>query len=185
VPGLLAGTALGQAVSGGALIAAFAVIMLLTAVAIWRKARQQGTVSQAETGAPTCPPLQLSRSLAAGLLIGVMTGFFGVGGGFLIVPTLAIALALALRLAVGTSLIIITATSLMALAAHLATGRTLDIPLTAAMALACVAGALAGSRLASHLPQRQLGTGFAALVALVATYLLISAAFFGGPPATS
>lgn len=85
-----------------------------------------------------------------------MTGFFGVGGGFLIVPTLTIVLALSMRLAVGTSLVIITATSLMALLAHLAAGRTLDIGVTLSMTAACIAA-----------------------------YLLISVALLGGPPGTS
>jgi uncharacterized protein len=119
------------------------------------------------------------------LLVGAMTGFFGVGGGFLIVPTLAVALAFSMRMAVGTSLVIITTTSLMAFAAHLTAGRTLDISVTAAMTVAAIAGALAGVRLAGHVPQRQLAHGFAALVVLVATYLLTSAALLGGPPGTS
>ena len=72
-----------------------------------------------------------------------MTGFFGVGGGFLIVPTLAIFLALSMRLAVGTSLAIITTTSVMGLAAHLFAGRDLDVGVTVAMTAAGVAGALA------------------------------------------
>ena len=75
----------------------------------------QGRRADGEDGADApcgaCPPLILRRDLAAGLLIGALTGFFGVGGGFLIVPTLAIALALSMRLAVGTSLAIMTATS--------------------------------------------------------------------------
>lgn len=69
-----------------------------------------------------------------------MTGVFGVGGGFLIVPTLAIALALSMRLAIGTSLMVITATSTMALIAHLAAGRALDLGVTTATTGACVAG---------------------------------------------
>lgn len=71
-----------------------------------------------------------------------VTGMFGVGGGFLIVPTLAIALA---------------------------------------FTLACIAGALAGASLATRIPQRTLGRGFALLVA-VGAYLVISAAFLSGPP---
>ena len=60
-----------------------------------------------------CPALQLARVLTAGLLVGAMTGFFGVGGGFLIVPTLTVALAFSMRMAVGTSLVIITAPSVI------------------------------------------------------------------------
>jgi len=50
------------------------------------------------------------------------------------------------------------------------------------MTAACVAGALAGAAFASHVPQRTLGRAFALLVCGVATYLLVSAAFLGGPP---
>jgi uncharacterized membrane protein YfcA len=116
------------------------------------------------------------------VLIGALTGFFGVGGGFLIVPTLTIFLALSMRLAIGTSLAIITATSALALTTHLLTGRGLDIPVTLAMTAACVLGAVAGTRLAGRVPQRQLGHRFATMVAAVAGYLIISAAFLGGPP---
>lgn len=181
LPGVIAGTALGNTVSGAALIATFAVIMLLAAVATWRRATEGGSGGTAQPE-PSCPPLRLGHDLAAGLLIGVMTGFFGVGGGFLVVPTLAIVLALSMRMAVGTSLAIITATSVMGLAAHLLAGRSLDVGVTGAMTGACVLGALAGAALASRVPQRQLGRGFAGLVTAVATYLLISAAFLGGPP---
>lgn len=95
-----------------------------------------------------------------------MTGFFGVGGGFLIVPTLTLALAFSMRPAVGTSLAIITATSVLALAAHLAAGRTLELSVMVAMIVPVIAGALAGGHLARRLPQRLLVTGFATLVVL-------------------
>ncbi len=111
IPGVIAGTSLGQAVSGRALIGTFALIMLAAAGATWRKSRSQTPSSTAAPIRPACPPLQLGLDAASGLAIGAMTGFFGVGGGFLIVPTLTIALALSMRLAVGTSLFIITVTS--------------------------------------------------------------------------
>ncbi len=114
-----------------------------------------------------------------------MTGFFGVGGGFLIVPALTIALALSMRLAIGTSLLIITVTSVLALIAHLAAGRSLDLGVTAAMTGACVIGALAGVRFAGRVPQDKLGVGFAGLLLAVAAYLVVSAAFLGGPPGGS
>jgi uncharacterized membrane protein YfcA len=180
IPGIVAGTALGNTVSGSTLIAAFAVIMLIAAAATWRKASQR-TEDRARQE-PACPRLRPARTIAAGLLIGALTGFFGVGGGFLIVPTLTVYLALSMRLAIGTSLAIITATSALALTTHLLAGRGLDIPVTAAMTAACVVGALAGTSLAGRVPQRQLAHGFATMVAAVAGYLIISAAFLGGPP---
>ena len=168
--------------SGAALIAAFAIIMLLAAVATWRKASDDRHAVDAMRD-PACPRLRLGRDLAAGALIGAMTGFFGVGGGFLIVPTLAVFLALSIRLAVGTSLVIITAISLMALAAHLFAGPGLDLALTATMTAGCALGALAGVTLAGRVPERQLGRGFAGLVTAVAAYLLLSVAFPAAQPA--
>jgi uncharacterized membrane protein YfcA len=106
----------------------------------------------------------------------MVTGFFGVGGGFLVVPTLAIALAFTMRTAVGTSLVIISATSLLGLAAHLVAGRSLDAGVTTTMTAACVAGAVAGAAVAGGMPQRQLGRGFALLVVAVAAYVLVSVA---------
>ena len=157
--------------------------MLAAAAATWRKASDDsGKGGGTWEGGGACPPLRLPRDLAAGVAVGFLTGFFGVGGGFLIVPTLAVALAFTMRTAVGTSLAIITATSLIGLAAHLITGRSLDAGITAAMTAACVIGAVAGVALATRVPQRTLGRAFALLVTGVAGYLLASALFLGGPP---
>ncbi len=184
LPGLVAGTLAGASISATALLAAFALLMLAAAAATWRKADAEDPDRGAWEGGGACPPLRLPRDLLAGVLVGFLTGFFGVGGGFLIVPTLAIALAFTMRTAVGTSLAIIAATSLIGLAVHLLAGRSLDLGVTAAMTGACVAGALAGARFATYVPQRTLGRAFALLVCGVATYLLVSAAFLGGPPAS-
>lgn len=181
LPGIAGGTALAEQVGGSALIGAFGVVMLIAGAATWRRAaRVPGEARRREEA--LCPPLQLARDGAAGLVVGAMTGFFGVGGGFLIVPALAIFLSLSMRLAVGTSLAVVTATSLLGLGAHLVAGRGLDLDVTLTMAAGAVAGAVAGAALAGRVPQRQLGQGFAAFVTLIALYLVVSAAFLGGPP---
>lgn len=185
LPGLVAGTALGNAVGGAVLIAAFAVVMLVAAGATWRNASTDQPADNEATRGHRCPALRLGRDLAAGALVGFLTGLFGVGGGFIIVPTLAVALSFSMRSAIGTSLAIITTTSLLGLGVHLAAGRNLDVDLAAAMAAACVAGAILGARLSRRVPQRSLGRAFAALVVVVAGYLLVSAAFLGGPPGSA
>jgi uncharacterized membrane protein YfcA len=182
VPGVIAGTAAGGVVSPRLLIGTFALIMLAAATATWRKASEQSDDHAARPAGAVCPPLRLGRDIAAGLAIGFLTGFFGVGGGFLVVPTLAIALAFTMRTAVGTSLAIISATSLIALIAHLAAGRSIDAGVTAAMAGGAIVGAVGGSALAGRVPQRTLGRGFAGLVVAVAAYLIVSATVLGGPP---
>ena len=182
LPGIVAGTIAGNMVSADALLAAFALVMLAAAQATWRKAEESQEPDEGWDGGGACPPLRLPRDLVAGLAVGFLTGFFGVGGGFLIVPTLAVALAFTMRTAVGTSLIIITATSLLGLLVHLLAGRTFDAGVASVMAGACAVGALAGAALASHVPQRTLGRTFATLVTGVALYLLLSVALLGGPP---
>lgn len=182
VPGIFGGTAAGDAVGARALLAAFALLLLAAAYATWRRA-EGGDPESDDAIEGDCPPLDIPRAVAAGVLLGFLAGFFGVGGGVLIVPLLAIGLAFPFRSAIGTSLAIVTATSLVGLAVHLAAGRTLDAGVTTAMTLACVAGALAGTAAAGRVPVRSLGRGFALLLTAVAAYLLVSTAFLGGPPA--
>ena len=180
LPGVLIGTFVGDAAGGSVLLIGFALVMLAAAYATWRKAED---TSGPEVRQPAvCPPLRMPRDLAAGASIGFLTGLLGVGGGFLIVPTLAIALAFTMRTAIGTSLAIITAMSLVGLVTHLLAGRTFDGEVTATMAIGGVLGALVGASRAALVPQRVLGRAFAALVTGVAVYLLAAAAFLGGPP---
>jgi uncharacterized membrane protein YfcA len=184
LPGIVLGTLVAEAAGGRLLLAAFALVMVAAAHATWRRAEQQEPEEVEgpweRTGA--CPPLRLPRDLVAGAAVGFVTGVFGVGGGFLIVPTLALALAFTMRTAVGTSLVITTATSLLGLGTHLLAGRHIDVGVTATMTVACVAGALAGAAYATRISQRVLGRAFALLVVGLAAYLLITIAFFGAPP---
>jgi uncharacterized membrane protein YfcA len=175
--GSLLGTLATSAVSARVLLLAFVPVMLVAAAATWRRAAQ--TTSD---DAGPCPPVPAARVLLAGVCIGGLTGFFGVGGGFLIVPVLTLWLGLSFRRAVATSLVIITLTGLAALASHLAIGADLDVPVTIALAASTGTGALIGSIFAQRVPQAGLGRAFAVVIALLAVFLLVDTLVLGGPP---
>ncbi len=118
----------------------------------------------------------------AGSGVGFLTGFFGVGGGFLIVPLLTLWFGLRFRRAVATSLVIITLTGIAALAAHLAVGATVEVTITVALSVATAVGALAGTLLSQRMPQALLGHAFAVVIGLLALFLLVDTLLLGGPP---
>lgn len=105
--------------------------------------------------------------------MGLITGFFGVGGGFVVVPALVLILGFDMPAAAGTSLVVIAIDSAAALAARAGHGGlTLDWALTATFAAAAVAGALAGGRLADRASPQRLSTAFTVLIIAVAGYTL-------------
>ncbi len=175
--GSLIGAIANAAVNPRLLILAFVPVMLVAAAATWRRA---SGVSDEETG--ECPELSWPGVLAGGFGVGLLTGLFGVGGGFVIVPVLTLWLGATFRRAVATSLVILTLTGLAGLAGHLASGSGLNVPVTVALASSTAAGAIGGTIVGSRLPQRQLGRAFALVVTVVALLLLIDSVFLGGPP---
>ncbi len=175
--GSLGGAIANHAVSGPALILAFVPVMLAAAWATWQRAAGSG--GDTDTG---CPRVPLRKIVVAGFGVGVLTGFFGVGGGFVIVPVLTLWFGLSFRRAVATSLVIISLTGVAALASHLAGGAHVVVGVTIALALSTAVGALVGTSIGSRLPQGVLGRGFALVVAMVAAFLLVDVVFLGGPP---
>jgi uncharacterized membrane protein YfcA len=173
----LAGTFANRAASPEVLILAFVPVMAVAATATWKRAAQtQGD----DPG--RCPPALPGRIVLAGSSVGLVTGFFGVGGGFLIVPVLTLWMGFSFRRAVATSLVIITLTGLAALASHLAVGAAVDVAVTASLALSTAAGALAGTIFAQRVPQALIGRAFALVVAALALFLLLDTLLLGGPP---
>ena len=166
VAGALVGTVANEAVSASALMVAFALLMLGAAWFIWRKSDAHDAFDAA------CPPLRAARTTTAGVTIGALTGFFGVGGGFLVVPMLALAMRFPLRRAIGTSLVIVGFVSVVALGFHLLRDADVDVGLASVMAGAAALGGLAGSGLSARLPVAALGHAFAVLVAAVAVYVM-------------
>lgn len=115
---------------------------------------------------------QVLKVAAAATGVGLLTGFFGVGGGFVIVPALVLALGFEMPAAVGTSLLVISVNSASALAVRLSGGISLDWPLLGVFTLAALAGTLAGNRIASRVSASRLTAAFAGLLIAVAVYSL-------------
>ena len=128
--GAYAGTVANGAVSAQGLILAFVPVMLTAALLTYRRGDDPASAEVLDS----CPEPSVARAAGAGVVVGSMTGFFGVGGGFLIVPALTLLLGLGMRRAIATSLAIITLTGAVALISHLARGADPDWPLTIVLA---------------------------------------------------
>lgn len=114
------------------------------------------------------------RLVSAGAVIGFLTGFLGVGGGFVLVPVLVIALGFPIPVAVGTSLVVIALNSGVALAARAGQGD-FDWAIIAPFTATAVAGSLLGKRIADRVRADTLTRAFAVLLVLVAGYVAIRA----------
>lgn len=113
--------------------------------------------------------LPVAAVVATALAVGLVTGFFGVGGGFVVVPALVLVLRLPMRQAVGTSLLIVALNSATSLVSRLPSA-TFDWAVIVPFTLAAMLATLAGKRVAGRLPARTLKKGFATLLVLVALY---------------
>jgi uncharacterized membrane protein YfcA len=169
VPGALLGGRFSREVKGEVLISLFAVLMLAAALSL---ARRDARKLNEETAAH---PHQVywTRLIAAGFVVGALTGFFGIGGGFLIVPALALFVGLPTRQAVATSLVVIAINCAAGLIGHLTGGVDFPLLLLALFGAGGIAGSMSGARLAGRWPDERLSKTFAVLVAAVAVYLLI------------
>jgi uncharacterized membrane protein YfcA len=114
----------------------------------------------------------LPRTLAGGLVVGFLTGLLGVGGGFLVIPVLVIALGLPMTTAIGTSLLIVAVNSAAGFAAH-AGEAPLDVPVTVAFTAAAVLAGLAAGRVATRVDTTRLRRWFAYLVFAVAAFIVV------------
>jgi uncharacterized protein len=139
---------------------------------------------EADAWAPDAadPPTGLSAGRSVGLLIllatgtGLVTGFLGVGGGFLVVPALVLSLRMPMANATATGLVVIAIASTTSLALRVGHTGTIGQPmLLAVLVLTAVAASAAAARFSGRLSPRTLGTGFALLV-LGMSVLVASAA---------
>jgi uncharacterized membrane protein YfcA len=106
---------------------------------------------------------------AAALGVGLITGFFGVGGGFVIVPALVLVLGFGIREATATGLLVISINALAALAVR--GPEYLDWAIALPMAFGAVAGSYGGAMIAPRMPRERLRQAFAALMVAAAVLL--------------
>ncbi len=116
----------------------------------------------------------LPKAIGSGIVVGFLTGLFGVGGGFLIIPALVLLLGLPMTTAVGTSLAIIVLNSIAGFTAHAADAE-LDPRIVGAFTVTAVAGSLVAGRFATGLPAERTRRWFAYLVFVVASFIVVQA----------
>ncbi len=182
IGGSLLGSRWNEAADPDVLLLAFSVLMLVAAYAMWRRLKSSSPAGPiggrgrqhrrrrrpAQTDGPHRRGTAI-KVILAGSFVGLLTGFFGVGGGFVIVPALVLALGFTMPEAVGTSLLVIAVNSTVALATRLP-GGTVDWGIVVPFTVASLIGVVVGSHLASTRDPSFLQKWFVILLVVVAFY---------------
>jgi uncharacterized membrane protein YfcA len=172
--GAFAGSTIGMRLDGQKLLFLFALAMVLIGVLMLRRRHDPGTPGV------QCTLEKAPKVLGYGLVTGVFSGFFGIGGGFLIVPGLVGSTGMPMLNAVGTSLVAVTAFGLTT-AANYAAAQLVDWMLAFVLIGSGALGALIGTEVAKRLSKAngRLTVAFASLVFVVAAYMLVRSAGLG------
>ncbi|HET7400084.1 MAG TPA: sulfite exporter TauE/SafE family protein [Intrasporangium sp.] len=176
--GSFGGSALSARVPREVLLGTFAALMLVVATLMLRRSgdqQEEGPDVSAQrqmTLHPfTCACAWVARLVLTATAVGLLTGFFGVGGGFALVPALVLALGYDMPTAVGTSLLVIAVNSGTALLARLSgEDNHLDWALIVGFTAAAVTGSLVGGRITSRANPQHLARSFAVLLIAVGLY---------------
>ena len=166
--GALLGSILGKMLDGQKLLELFALVMLVIA-ALMLKTRSRIGASDVKMSLSNLPAI-----LGLGAATGALSGFFGIGGGFLIVPALMLATGMPIMNAVSSSLVAVTAFGLTTAASYAWSGLV-AWGLAGIFILGGIAGGLLGTRSARYLAGRRgaLNSVFAAVIIAVALYMLV------------
>lgn len=174
VLGATLGAEVGKAMDGERLLALFGALMIVVGGSMLRprNALEKPDVRlQRDTAGYLLP-----RLIPIGLLVGLLAGFFGIGGGFLIVPGLMLATGMPLRSAISTSLVVVTALGLTTAGSYALSGFV-DWPLVAILVAGGVAGGFGGivlGRMMAH-RRRAMEVGFALMVMAIGSYVILRA----------
>ncbi len=168
VAGAAIGSGFGKAFDGQKLLLLFALLMLVIAMLMLRR---RGPVLG---GRFVLSGKGVAKLAGVGGCVGGLAGFFGIGGGFLIVPGLILATGIPMLQAVGTSLVSVTAFGLTTAASYALSGLV-DWPVAGLFVIGGLGGGLLGSRLAGRLAARRqaLAQVFAGAIAVVAVYMMV------------
>ena len=167
IAGAFLGSTLGKAMDGEKLLFLFALLMLVVGILMFRGRGNPGVAGA------TCNREKAPKMLGYGALTGAFSGFFGIGGGFLIVPGLVASTGMPILNAIGSSLVAVTAFGLTTALSYAFSGLV-DWPLAAVFIGGGFSGSLVGARLAGVLARQKgvLNTAFAGLIVVVALYMV-------------
>lgn len=177
IVGALGGAWIAGFVAGAVQLLVFGFVMLGASVMMWKRSRPSSDMRDTESARDARPAKPKLLPLALqGLIVGLMTGFVGVGGGFLIVPALVLFSKLDMQRAVGTSLALIT---INAASAFLGYQQELD-PQTQPLDWSTIAlfiaigtvGSIVGRRLNEKINQRALKRGFSVFLVVMAGVII-------------
>ncbi len=163
--GTLAGSRLAPVIPELVLVIGFAVVMLGAAVAMWRKS--------SSTEPDEAPQRAVWLLPVVAIAVGLLTGLFGVGGGFLIVPALVLVFGLPFGLATGTSLVVVALNSLTALLFKVDTWASVDWHVPAFVVVGGLVGSVLASRWNVGVPRAILERAFAILLVLLAVWMIV------------
>jgi uncharacterized membrane protein YfcA len=183
IVGAVLGARAAAHVPGDVLMAAFSGLLLVVAAAMVVRRRRSPSPGPSRIDDPiltfrptfACACPRALKVLITATVVGALTGFLGVGGGFLVVPALVLALGLPLEPAAGTSLVVITVTSATALAVRAGSGPAPDWWPVVLLTVAAVAGAWIGARVAGRVSTARLQSAFLGLLLAVAAFTAVEA----------
>jgi uncharacterized membrane protein YfcA len=149
----------------------FAVLMVAASFSMIRSKKNKETELEGEQ------KFNYPLILLEGVLVGILTGLVGAGGGFLIIPALVMLSKLPMKQAVGTSLLIIAAKSLIGFTGDLG-NRTMDWTLLLTVTALAIAGIFIGDKLSKRIDGNKLKTGFGWFVLVMGLYIIAQQLFF-------
>lgn len=179
--GSLGGSYLNRAVDSNILLLAFAGLMVVAAWTMVRTSEAKPSVPTSTSAmrgragvfvAARVEPAVAAKVAVAGSTVGFITGFFGVGGGFVIVPALSLVLGLTMQEAAGTSLLVIVINVAIALGPRLG-GEALPWEIIVLFTVAGLVGAVLGSGIAGKVRSELLTRSFAGLIVMIAIYTVV------------
>ncbi len=169
IVGSIVGSLLSARVSPEVLMFGFAALLLLVAGVMLLQAQAPQPALAAATAAP--PALRVAL---AAVSVGLLTGFFGVGGGFAIVPALTLLLGMPMATAIATSILIIGINALVGLTVRAFDhGLSVDWPVIGLFTLFALLGSFVGAKFSHRLPARTLQRAFAVLLVAIAFVILL------------
>ncbi len=146
----------------------FALLMLLASISMIRSSKGKPVAGENES----MDSIRFGKLVAYGIAIGLVTGFLGAGGGFLLIPALVFLLRLPMKKAIGTSLMIIALNSLIGFTGDLG-HFTIDWIFLAKVSAIAIAGIFIGGAMGKKIPGNKLRKGFGWFVLVMGIYIII------------